>query len=196
MNTEGVVKEDPAAEAITSTDGELVGAQPVGQAGVDFGVSAGLGGADPLAQELLRPAGDDSSPDLGSAGLGGAGLRLRATARQIRAGGVHDHAVGGSELVSPNQAERPLLEAMGHVGVADQQRPRGPEQDPLGLVVVVVRFELGAAAMRSAALVAMFVAAIVLIGEEDASSRRNQFRVLMFWLGGCIGLFRWILSRR
>jgi hypothetical protein len=41
----------------------------------------------------------------------------------------------------------------------------------------------------------MFLAATALIGERGAAWR-NQFRALMLWLAGCIGLFRWILSWR
>ena len=41
----------------------------------------------------------------------------------------------------------------------------------------------------------MFFAATALLGERDAAWR-NQFRALMLWLAGCLGLFRWILSRR
>jgi hypothetical protein len=41
----------------------------------------------------------------------------------------------------------------------------------------------------------MFLAATALVGGRDAP-RRDQFRALMLWLAGCIGLFRWILSRR
>jgi hypothetical protein len=54
-----------------------------------------------------------------------------------------------------------------------------------------VDFQLGAA-MRSAALLPMFLAATTLIGGRDAS-KRDQFRALMLWLAGCIRLFRWIL---
>ena len=105
----------------------------------------------------------------------------------------------------PDLPERQLLGAE-HVRVADQRPPggrraypRAPElQDRLGGGVVLVRvdFQLGAA-MRSPALLvlAVFLAATALIGERDAS-RRDQFRALMLWLAGCIGLFRWILSRR
>ncbi|CAN6238552.1 unnamed protein product [Urochloa humidicola] len=217
---EDVAKGDPSPPAVEvatfeATGGELAGLQPVGQdgGGVDFAVqgSTVIGGAadDFLPQDLLlrRPAGGatgfDLPPDLG--GVSSTGLRLRARARRIRVGGGHDRAVvdpgpaaagGGGELDSPNQpAEGPLLLLdMERVGVADDADPRapvqappagrhGPEQDPVG------------AAMRSAALLAMFCAAMALIGDQDAS-RPGQFRTLMFWLAGCIGLFRWFLSRR
>ncbi|PUZ76408.1 hypothetical protein GQ55_1G288200 [Panicum hallii var. hallii] len=217
---EDVAKEGSAAEAATSTDGELAGPQPVGQAGAGSGVSTGLRGADLCprdGRDLLRPAvGEtvfDSSPGLGGArstGLGGAVLRPRARTRRVRAHGGHDDRaigapgpVGGvGDLGSPDQPER-HLPGTEHVRVADQRPPggrrsdhRGPEQDRLGVVVVRVRvdFQLSAA-MRSAALLVMFLAATALIGERDALGR-NQFRALMLWLAGCIGLFRWILSRR
>ncbi|CAN6232346.1 unnamed protein product [Urochloa humidicola] len=190
---------------------------PVGLAGggVDFGgqgsTTTELGRADLLPpQGRLPPAGGgatevafDSSPGLGpvvgSPGRGAGHLRQRASARRIRAGVGHDdHGAGGpgpvvvGEHGSPDdqQPERPLLAMEG--ADADHQRAptvhapagrHGPEQDP------------AAAAMRSAALLAMFVAAMALIGEQD-TSRPGQFRTLMFWLAGCIALFRWFLSRR
>ncbi|CAL4968405.1 unnamed protein product [Urochloa decumbens] len=211
---ENVIKggDPPAAQAAaveaTGGGGELAGLQPVGQdGGVDLAVQGSTGLADAGADLLPQPA-----SDLG--GVGSTGLRQRARALRIRDGSGHDHAVAGDlgpaaggggigELGSPNQlAERPLL-GMEHVGVADadQQAPllvpagrhAGPEQeDPVDFQF---RHDGGGhvGAMRYAALLAMFGAAMALIGEQDAS-RRDQFRALMFWLGGCVGLFRWILS--
>ncbi|TKW40126.1 hypothetical protein SEVIR_1G225601v4 [Setaria viridis] len=221
---EDVVKGDQAVEEEASfgaSGGELAGLQSVGQGGrVDFGVqgSTELVGADLLPQGLLRPAGGstgfDSSPDLG--GVSSTELRPRARARRIRAGGVYDHAVGApvpvggvgvGELGSPDQPERPLVGMEDVVGVpgADQRAPlpappAGRRADRHGLENDL-QFRhvdaVGVMAMRSAALLAMFGAAMALIGEQDASWR-NQFRTIMFWLAGCVGLFRWILflSRR
>ncbi|KAG2652106.1 hypothetical protein PVAP13_1NG333100 [Panicum virgatum] len=198
---EDAVKGDPAAEAAATFD--ATGGEPDEQGGVDFGMpsSTELLGADLLPEGLLRPA-------------GGAGLRPRARTRRVRTDGGHDRAdgapgpvggVGVGGLGLPDLPERQLLGAE-HVRVADQRPPggrraypRAPElQDRLGGGVVLVRvdFQLGAA-MRSPALLvlAVFLAATALIGERDAS-RRDQFRALMLWLAGCLGLFRWILSRR
>ncbi|CAN6252207.1 unnamed protein product [Urochloa humidicola] len=209
---EDVIKGDPpAAEAAafgSTGGGELAGLQPVGrEGGVDLAVqgSTGIAGADLLPE---------SASDLG--GVGSTGLRPRARAYRIRAGGGHDHTVGapgpaaaagGDELGTPDlPADRSLL-GMERVGVPDAA-PRapvvlapagrhGPEQ------VQHFHFQFRhidsghVGAMRYAALLAMFGAAMALIGEQDAS-RRDQFRALMFWIGGCVGLFRWILflSRR
>ncbi|CAO2039520.1 unnamed protein product [Urochloa humidicola] len=183
---------------------------PLGLAdgGVDFGgqgsTTTELGGAADLLppRGRLRPAGGattagfDSRPGLGpgvgSPGRGAGDLRQRASARRIRDGGSPG-PVGGEQLGSPDdQPERPLLAMERADGDHHHQRApavnapagrHGLEQDPT------------AAAMRSAALLAMFVAAMAIIGEQD-TSRPAQFRTLMFWLAGCILLFRWFLSRR
>lgn len=213
---EDAAKEDAAAEASASetTGGTVAGLQPVGQeGGVDFGEhgSTGLRGVDLLPQGLLQPAGGAAGFDSSPLDLGGAGstrLRPRARGHRMRASGDrgHGHATvgapvpaAGGELGSPDQPERPLL-GMEHVGVAgaDQWAPlpapagsHGAEQNPGDFQFRPVGGG-GVVAMRVAALLAMFVAAMALIGEQDASWR-NQFRTIMFWLGGCIGLFRWIL---
>jgi len=213
-----VAKEDPAAEApATPTDGDLAVPQPAGQAGAGSSVSPGLrGGADLRVHDPLRPVGfGSSSPAPGGArstGLGGTGLRPRARTRQVRSDGGHDdHAVavgapgpvgGVGDLDSPDLPERRLLSTE-RVRGADQRPPcadpRGPElQDRLSVGAVLrvrVDLQLGAAMRRSAALLAMFLAATALVGGRDAP-RHDQFRALMLWLAGCLGLFRWILSRR
>ncbi|CAN6273367.1 unnamed protein product [Urochloa humidicola] len=185
---------------------------PLGLAGgVDFGGQGStrteLGGAADLLppRGRLPPAGGatttggfDPSPGMLGPGVGSPGraavdLRHRASARRIRAAAGPGPVVGGEQLGSPDddQPELPLLLATQHAD-ADHQRAlavhapasrHGLEQDPT------------AAAMRSAALLAMFVAAMALIGEQD-TSRPGQFRTLMFWLAGCIALFRWFLWRR
>ncbi|KAG2652110.1 hypothetical protein PVAP13_1NG333300 [Panicum virgatum] len=191
------VKKDPAAAAAfdEAGDGDLPGAQPVGQAGVDFigQGSVGLGGGE------LRPQG------LSGHGSGGRDHALDAPAPP---GGGLDNAFDapgpGLGRGSPDgRLTRPLLGAQ-HVGGAVQAPagrrgdPHGPERAALGViereVQVTADFRRAAGGDRGGmtrhlARLFLLLGAMTTLAGEPGAPWLSQLGALLAWLAGCILLF-------
>jgi hypothetical protein len=172
--------------------GEVVaGLDLVGEAGVDLGGSSTPG-------SIEAGGGDLSSHDL--SGLAGGG-----PAHPAGSGGDVINGLG-SDGRSPSP--RPLARALRgaeRVGGADPAgraravdhlvREREPAARGVAAEFPRAGDDLLGGMLRPAALLALQVGALTLIGEPADAPWPNQFRAMLFWLAGCV-LLSLFLSRR
>jgi hypothetical protein len=160
--------------------GEVVaGLDLVGEAGVDLGGSSTPG-------SIEAGGGDLSSHDL--SGLAGGG-----PAHPAGSGG---DVINGLASDGRSPSPRPLARALRGARAVDHLvREREPAARGVAAEFPRAGDDLLGGMLRPAALLALQVGALTLIGEPADAPWPNQFRAMLFWLAGCV-LLSLFLSRR